>query len=348
MCAASIPIPEERGATAPQSDVVAIPLDPLTPLAPGAARRLEAQHRRLAATFPSALDALMGNLARRLTVGERSLRPWLDLLVRAYTACGGQEDGAVAQRSLETVLAAFAAAVAALEILDDLADGDAPWGGPQAPHLTLALLGVSAALLRRLPRRDAERLQERWGVLATRCAAAQALDVECAAAPALSVAQALRVAEGSGLVTQWAVEAGALLAGARPALLDPLAEAGRRLGTSEKLLHDLHDLWPGPRRARDLQRPTCNLALTLARDTPDVGAAPGSMGEAAHRHHLLASGVLHYAWACADAYRAQAVLALERFAAAGGDPLPLTGLVTPLTRGGPGPSAVIEAEDAQP
>jgi geranylgeranyl pyrophosphate synthase len=141
--------------------------------------------------------------------------------------------------------------------------------------------------------------------------------------PDLTVEQAVAVAEGSGSPTRWAVEAGALLAGGN--LRQPLAEFGQHLGTAEKLLHDVHDLWPGERPSHDLRRPSCNLAVVVARGQGVVsrGSDVASVDDDTLRRRLLESGALHYAWACADWYRLQAADALDRFAQAGGDPTPL-------------------------
>lgn len=293
----------------------------------GAGRRLAGQHARLRRARPSPLDDWLAQMAGPEALRRGALPVWLEMAARGYLACGGRLASARERRDLERVLAAFAAGVAALEALDDLADGDEPeCSQRQAPNLALALLGESLSLLCELLAPVAARLQRRWGDLWTQCAAAQALDVALAAAP-LSVEQALRVAEGSGLVTRWAVEAGALLAGAPSTLLAPLALFGRRLGTAEKLLHDLHDVWPGEHRSSDLERPSCNLALAAARQVGLLPEQPenviGVPEQEALRRLLLESGVLHYAWAQADRYRLAAARALDRFAAGGGDAAPL-------------------------
>jgi geranylgeranyl pyrophosphate synthase len=206
-----------------------------------------------------------------------------------------------------------------VDVLDDVADGDEPDCGRQAPNLALALLGESIGLLGGLPPPLAGRLQRLWSAAWTRCAAAQARDVALTGLAAPTVEDALAVAEGSGLLTRWAVEAGALLAGAPPALVAPLALFGQHLGTAEKLLHDLHDVWPSSQRSDDLARPSCNLALIAARQMGLLPAAGHLGDETALRERLLGAGVLHYAWAHADRYRLAAAAALEDFAGAGGD-----------------------------
>src|SRR5207237_4682030 len=142
-----------------------------------------------------------------------------------------------------------AAVVCALEILDEPGDGDEP-----AADLGLALLGESIELFRGLTEPLAPRLLAHWGALWTRCAAARTLDTALWAWPDLTVSQAIRVATSYGHVTQWAVEAGALSAGAAPGLVAPLANFGRSLGTAQKLLHDLHALSPAAYRCGDLRR----------------------------------------------------------------------------------------------
>ena len=214
----------------------------------GAARLLARQHALAARARPSPLRPLLCRVAGPEPIEQGSLRPWLDLATRAFRACGGRTRGPHADLQLDLTLAAFAAAMAALEILDDLADGDPPAGGCQAPNLALALLGESMQLLCRLPARPGAALLALWGDMWARCAEAQALDVALAGRPDLTPEQALAVAAGSGLVTRWAVEAGALTAGAAPALLLPLRAFGEHLGAAEKLLHDLPRplAWPAP------------------------------------------------------------------------------------------------------
>jgi len=299
--------------------------DPLEALLGGAARLLSCRHEALARYRPSALDLLLPQVAGPAQIERGALRPWLALLTRAYRACGGDGRAPGTRRELETVLAAFAAAMAALEILDDMVDGDPPEGGRQAPNLALALIGQSTQLLCDLPIPLGHRLLALWGELWARCAAAQALDFSLASTSDLTLDQALAVARGSGLVTRWAVEAGALAAGAPAALIAPLVDFGEHLGAADKLLHDLHDLWPGAHRSRDLHRPNCSLTLVAARDLGLAGGEhPATLdNDAALRQRLLAGGALHFAWACADEHRLGAAAALEAFARAGGDPEPL-------------------------
>jgi geranylgeranyl pyrophosphate synthase len=287
----------------------------------GAGQHLRAPHRLLRQRQPSPLDALLEHSTGVPTIKQGAMRPWAELLIRAYWACGGQTDTCTARRALELVVASFVASMSALEIFDDLVDGDEPVGGRQAPNLALALLGESTGLLARLPSTRVASILACWGDSWARCAAAQAQDVACATERNLTVEQAVVVAEGSGAFTRWAVEAGAVMAGAGTHLRAPLVAFGRHLGTAEKLLHDIHDLWPGPHPSHDLHRPSCSLALAVARQHNLVTSAPCmESDDAMPRRQLLECGALHYAWAYADWYRLQAGDALERFAQAGGDP----------------------------
>ena len=187
------------------------------------------------------------------------------------------------------------------------------------------------------PRPLGPRLLARWGVLWTRCAAARTLDAARWAWPDLTVSQAIRVATRCGLVTQWAAEAGATSADAAPALMTPLADFGRSLGTAHTLLHDLPARWPGAHRSGDLCRPgSGNPALAGARDS---GLAPTEVDPGAHdgdvlRRRRAECGARDYARACADQYRRHAADALRRFAGAGGDPAPLAGLLDPAPLAG--------------
>ena len=296
----------------PQAD------DEVAGLLHGAGERLLSSHdlrqRRLAA-----LDLLLQGEAGAAAAGHSGLRLQSELLIRAQWACGAQAHTSTARRHLETVVAAFAAVVCALEVLDELADG-------QASDLALALLGESIELVRGLPEPLAPRLLAHWGALWTRCAAARTLDAALSAWPDLTVSQAIRVATTSGLVTQWAVEAGAIVADAAPGLVAPLADFGRYLGTAQKLLHMLS---PGAHRPGDLRRPSGNLALAVAHDSgleptePDTRTLDGD----ALRRRLVECDAPDYAWACADQCRRHAADALRLFAGAGGDPIPLAGLL---------------------
>ena len=311
----------------------------------GAGERLLASHDLLRQRHRAALDLLLRGDAGAQPLEQGGLRLQAELLIRAHWACGARADTSIARRDLETVVAAFAAVVCALEVLDELADGDEPAADCQASDLGLALLGESIELFRGLPEPLGPRLLAHWGALWTRCAAARTLDAALSAWPDLTVSQAIRVATSSGLVTQWAVEAGATSAGAAPALVAPLADFGRSLGTAQKLLHDLHDLWPGAHRCGDLRRPRCNLALAVARDSglaPTEGD-PGARDGDGLRRRLFECGALDYARACADQYCRHAADALRRFAGAGGDPAPLAGLLDL-----PPELQVVQMENAQP
>ena len=315
----------------PQAD------DEVAGLLHGAGERLLPSHdlrqHRLAA-----LDLLLQGDDGAAAPGRRGLRLQSELLIRAQWACGTQAHTSTARRHLETVVAAFAAVVCALEVLDELSDG-------QASDLALALLSESIELVRGLPEALAPRLLAHWGALWTRCAAAQTLDAALSAGPDLTVSQAIRVATSSGLVTQWAVEAGAIVADAAPGLVAPLADFGRYLGTAQKLLHDLHALSPGAHRWGDPRRLSGDLAPAVARDSglaptePDPGVLDGEV----LGRRLVECDAPDYARACADQCRRHAAEALRLFAGAGGNPTPLAGLLDL-----PPELRFVQMEDTQP
>jgi hypothetical protein len=254
------------------------------------------------------------------------LRLQSELLIRAHWACGAPAHTSTARHYLETVVAAFAAVVCALEVLDELADG-------QASDLALALLGKSIELVRGLPEPLAPRLLAHWGALWTRCAAAQTLDAALSAGPDLTT---------SGRVTQWAVEAGAIIAEAAPELVAPLADFGRYLGTAQKLLHALS---PGAHRCGDLRRLSGNLTLAVAQDSglAPTESEPGVLDRAVLRRRLVECDAPDYARACADQCRRHAAEALRLFAGAGGNPTPLAGLLDL-----PPELRFVQMEDTQP
>ena len=311
----------------------------------GAGQRLLASHDQLRQRHPAALDLLLQGEAGAPALEQGGLRLQLELLIRAHWACGARAHTVIARRDLETVVAAFAAVVCALKVLDELADGDVPAADRQASDLGLALLGESIELFRGLRAPLGPRLLARWGALWTRCVAASTLDAALWAWPDLTVSQAIHVATSCGWVTQWAVAAGALSAGATPELVAPLADFGRYLGTAQKLLHDLHDLSPGAYRSGDVRRPRGTLALAVGRDSGLAPAEgdPGARDSDGLRRRLFEYGALDYARACADQYCRHAAESLSRFAGAGGDPAPLAGLLDL-----PSGLHVVQMEDAQP
>jgi hypothetical protein len=316
----------------PQAD------DEVASLLHGAGERLLTSHDLLRQRQLAALDLLLQGETGAPAPGRSGLRLQSELLIRAHWACGAQAHTSTARRDVETVVAAFAAVVCALEVLDEPADD-------QASALALALLGESIELVRGLPEALAPRLLARWGALWTRCAAARTLDAALCAWPDLTVSQAIRVATTSGLVTQWAVEAAAIIADAARELVAPLADFGRDLGTAQKLLHDLHALSPEAQCWGDLRRLSGKGALALAHDSglapaePDLGVLDGDV----LRRRLVECGAVHYIWACADQCRRHAADALRLFAGAGGDPTPLAVLLhlPPELR-------FVQMEDAQP
>ncbi|HKC75836.1 MAG TPA: hypothetical protein VKF37_16810, partial [Chloroflexota bacterium] len=108
-------------------------------------------------------------------------------------------------------------------------------------------------------------------------------------------------------------------------------------GTAQKLLHALS---PGAHRSGDVRRLSGNLALAVAHDS---GLAPTEPEPGVLRRRLVECGAPDYAWACADQCRRHAADALRLFASAGGDPIPLAGLLDL-----PPELHVVPMEDAQP
>jgi hypothetical protein len=311
----------------------------------GAGARLLASHDLLRQRHLAALDLLRRREPGAPAQGHSGLRLQAELLIRAQLACAAGAHTSTARSDLETVVTAFAAVVCALEVLAEPTDGDEPAADGQASDLGLALLGESIELVRGLPEPLAPRLLAHWGALWTRCIAAQTLDAALPTWPDLTVSQAIRVATSSGRVSQWAVEAGTIVADAAPGLVAPLADFGRYLGTAQKLLHDLHALWPGAHRCGDLRRLSGNPAPAVACDSglvptePDPGARDGDV----LRRRLDEYGALDYAWACVDQCRRHAADALRLFADAGGDPAPLAGLLDRLPE-----LRFVQMENAQP
>jgi len=274
---------------------------------------------------------------------EGRLRPWLELSAHSYLAGGGSTQHRQNRRCIEIVLGAFAMTVWAIEVLDDLVDGDQPESGCQAPNLALYLIGDGHRLLFTLPPRAASQLHAYWSDQWVRWASAQAQDVAIASGEkGGGAAGALTVAEGCGLVTRWGAEAAAIAAGATLGVRDALARFGQHLGTAEKILHDLNDVWPGPTFCRDLGRSTAQMGTSLPLALAlDAGLLAGgcvhdprvALVTEEARLLLLQRGVLHHAWAYADHYRLLAAQALHDLERVGGDAAmlePLLNLPTDL------------------
>src|SRR5437764_1570258 len=103
----------------------------------GAAERLLASHDLLRQRHFSALDVLLRGGIGAQALEQSGARLQAEVLVRAQWACGARAHPLSTRGYLETVVAAFAAVVCALEILDEQADGDGdePTADRQAPDL---------------------------------------------------------------------------------------------------------------------------------------------------------------------------------------------------------------------
>lgn len=254
---------------------------------------------------------------------------WLPIL--ACEACGA--DGA---RALP-VAAAWQLVRLAVKLLDDVEDGD---GGASehsgiAINAATALLSVAHVTIGHGTGMSLSRTQRTAdGLQHALLLAASGQHRDLAArgsADPMSPDEWLAVAEAkSGALLRWAVEAGALVAGARRALATALGEYGWRLGILLQLADDLTDCWRGgddsDLAAGSLTLPLCyalwvasddeqrRLAqLLLARRQGDQAAA-SQLGQM-----LIDMGAQAYLLTVALAQRAQALAALDRAAPALGE-----------------------------
>jgi geranylgeranyl pyrophosphate synthase len=274
---------------------------------------------------PAALTAtrrlLRARLATVATVGYRAAlrqalqRPgrllggatplWVSLPLACAVAAGS--DGTPAA----PVAAATELMAAALELLDDLEDGDLPAGDPLLALGLPRLINVGTGLL----------------TLAMGTLAGEAAQVLTAAVMAATAGQDADLAgEGAGLdeAACWRIleaksanlaaavaRLGALAGGAAPDIADGYARFARHLGRFGQLANDLSAAAPGGAHS-DLRRrkPTVLLAAAGLTGTPpddDPTAPPGALVE-----RLYTSGAVAYVWLLAEAERQRALAQLAR------------------------------------
>lgn len=221
---------------------------------------------------------------------------WPALVLASAEAAGGDPAAAV------VVAAAVDAFIAALDILDEIEDGDASAliaaaGMPRALNASTALLCLAQRLLGDLGRAGvpAARVPAFLAALAEAGLAAtggQHLDLTAEGRAETTPEEAVEIARRkAGTLVAGAFRLGALLGTADEALLGRYADLGRHYGAAAQLANDLHDV-ANPERKTDLARGKGTLPLVYDRR----GATGAAGDDAPPAERLRRSGALHFTW----------------------------------------------------
>lgn len=236
--------------------------------------------------------------------------------------------------------AAMEVFIAALDLLDDLQDGDADGviatcGEAQALNVSTGLLMLSQRMLLRLSDRGvgAETVlavgRELAGAALT-VGGGQHLDLAHESRPTISEQEALDVASRkSATLVSCACRIGARLGSDDLAVVDLLGRFGWHAGMAAQLINDLSDVAPGHPPKSDVRRGKKTLPLVSAATFGLItGSAAPPGDELAFREALAQSGALHYTWVVADMHRQQAADLLAEL----GPERPIEGLLGLLPR----------------
>ena len=248
-------------------------------------------------------------------------------LVGATAGAAHASDSAAAR-----VAAAIEVLAAALDVLDEIEDGDSSAlvdlaGLPQALNVTTALLFLSQYILAELARDGTvagdisafSTTLSRLGIAAT---AGQHRDLSIPGGTTPSLAQAFEISQAkSGSLTACACRLGALLGTRDTELLDLYESFGRHYGTMLQLSNDLHDAQDRGEKS-DLSRKKPTLPITFfRRGLDEVGV------DEIRAVDLINSGALHFTWVIFERERHQCLDIVERLASRGQDTLSLKSLI---------------------
>ena len=259
---------------------------------------------------------------------------WPRYVIAACRALGGDASLAI------WPAAAVELVIAAIDIADDLIDGDLPDLTPlergrmtnAIAALAFASQGCLARAMACLPAENAMLVDRLVAAGAYGSVAGQDLDLVLEARPFVSKEEALEATRRkSGSLGAMACAVGAAIATTDEYTLDLVQTFGRHLGTSAQLLNDMDGVDLGSAKSDLRQRKkTLPVAYLLAEANrrngestlaPLVGAWYGTNrepvtvdGEAALQVLLHDTGALQFAWIVADAHYRNAKQALETLA----------------------------------
>jgi geranylgeranyl pyrophosphate synthase len=279
------------------------------------------------ATFRDLLTHLMAQPGRVLA--RQGPARWPAFVLDTCRALGG--DPGVATGAA----AALEFAVAAADVVDDLADdewGEAVASRPRALNASLALGFLAQRCASELAGPlGAARACRIATLLSQGCLAAgagQDLDLVLETTPEVSEELAYEMTRcKSGSIVAMACQLGAAVAVDDPAVIEAAGRFGCHVGMVAQLLNDLLGVDPAnPARGSDLRRGKKTLPVAYAlRCVREEGLAPvlGGFGgtgvpdkptEARWAGELRELGALDYAWVVADAHRREALAALRALA----------------------------------
>lgn len=247
------------------------------------------------ASFSALLHTPLSQSDKVLGGAERP--SWVMLALAACVATGG--DVAYGAR----VAAAVEVFMAALDVLDEIEDGDASptaaaAGIPQALNGATALLLLAPRMLLDLPTRDGlpspgdfARVLVDGGLTAT---GGQHLDLTGEGFAAGSPEEALAVARRkAGVLASVACRLGAMVGTTDETLLDLYGRWGMHYGTVAQLANDLHDAVDDAAKS-DIARKKSTLPLLFShRVASETGSNSG----------VAASGALHFTWVVVEIER---------------------------------------------
>jgi len=254
----------------------------------------------------------------RLLAGARP--PWVELPLACALAAGGDWRPAV------PVATAMELTASALELLDDLEDGDLAPDDPLQALSPARQLNASTGLLT-LALSTLDGAAGRALAAAVLAATAGQDDDLAGEGAGYSEAACLAIARAktAGL-SSCAARLGALAGGAPAHLVESYAHFGLCLGMAGQLANDLRAADPARGHTDLLRRKPTVLLAAAGLAGPDAAPAP----PAALVDRLYASGAVAYTWLLAETERQEALATLERLAGSGQAVAPLRSLVRPV------------------
>ena len=258
---------------------------------------------------------------------------WPQLVGAVATAVHASESAAA------RVAAAVEVFVAALDVLDEIEDGDSSplvdqAGLPQALNASSALLFISQSILAGLPSdgtvaSDISKFMSALAQLGIAATAGQHRDLAQPSDITPSLSEALEISRGkSGSLTGGACRLGALLGTRDAELIDLYELFGQHFGTMQQLSNDLHDAQtPGKKSDLARKKPTLPIAffrLGLQNDEQEIREL--------RTEDISRSGALHFTWVVFERERQRCREILEQLASKGQDPTSLQSLIGGSTR----------------